>query len=341
MHTLLNQFGNKKNVTKFIEVSLPMYNILKDNQSNKDAQLFKILPITINSEMKFYNSIKQVFDGKIANSFQMYEDILEDIIIPSDSDKILDFNYLTIFDINFIIYNARLLSYGSSQSLNFTCNNCKQFYEQYTELYKMLEQNTITMEEFEQKIQQLKKDKHINKFSEYMINMNKQFYTKEFNNQELSNFEMEVPDKKENVIYKYITKSGNTITVTPPKFGWYKQIKPYLLDFRLVEKLCDNNKIIIENPEYQQNLYAQYSNISLYIDSIDNMQINMENIFEVPLVIQNLFVKNDIVEVMKLLENYKKYELKIPFSYECDVCGTKYTGDVTTFPIEYFFNVKI
>jgi len=31
MNTLLNQFGNKKNVTKFIEVSLPMYNLLKDN----------------------------------------------------------------------------------------------------------------------------------------------------------------------------------------------------------------------------------------------------------------------------------------------------------------------
>jgi hypothetical protein len=44
----------------------------------------------------------------------MYEDIIEHILFSNDDGKQIDFDNLTLYDINYIIYNTRIMSYGNT-----------------------------------------------------------------------------------------------------------------------------------------------------------------------------------------------------------------------------------
>ena len=337
MQDLFSKLGNKDKLhSKFVEISLPFYNLIK---GTKEAQVFKVIPITINMEMAFQNSVKTFLEGKIQNAFQMYEDIIEHILFSNDDGKQIDFDNLTLYDINYIIYNTRIMSYGNTQTLNLTCTNCKSFYNEYMELENKFKNNELSKSEFEKNLEELKNKRHIHNFEPYMILKNDQFYTKTVE-QNLTNFELVVPDKKDDIYYTYKQISGNTIKIGPPKFGWYKALKPYLLDFRLVQEMYEKQGMEIKDQEETSLFYSRFSNLCLFIDSIDNIQIEKEDIQQLPIILQNILIKPDIVNLNNLISNYEKYDVSIPFTYECDVCGLEYNGDVTTFPIEYLFDVK-
>jgi hypothetical protein len=60
----------------------------------------------------------------------------------------------------------------------------------------------------------------------------KEFYTKTAEIP-LTNYTIEFPNKFDDVVRKYVTYSNVELGLTMTRFGWYTQLKKYLLDFRL------------------------------------------------------------------------------------------------------------
>jgi len=90
----------------------------------------KVFPLTVNLEMQLFENIKAKIDQKIPSQFLMFEDLIPEIILDGNNN-ILNVDNLTLPDIQFIIYNMRVLTYGTKQKLKMVCNNCKDMYDEY------------------------------------------------------------------------------------------------------------------------------------------------------------------------------------------------------------------
>lgn len=325
----LQKYSTQNNYrTKFIKTPLPVQPLLNNNTF---PQEIKIYPITVQIEMNLYESIKVFIDNGIPLQFIMFEDILPSIISSGSEDKQLDFKNLTLYDINFIMYNQRILTYGSSQSLNLICNNCKKFYEEIDKI-----QTTAT----EDDVNKLKSKYHVNHFNPQELIKKDEFYTFQYE-QNLQNYKMIVPDSKDDIFIDFNSSSGYNIKFCPPRLGWYEKIKPYLIDFRLaIDNLYNPNNIKFTNQEEEFLIYSSYSNVQLYVFSIDNDIVTLDDIAEIPIVLKSMFTKKDIQEITEKLKAFDKFNLEIPFVYTCPKCGDVINGDVTMFPTEYIFGIN-
>ncbi len=324
MSKFINKYQKTSSRNKFVKTSLPIQPLLDLGQFPQEVNVY---PITVNIEMKLYNSIKNLIDKNIPLQFIMFEDIIKDIVDTQD-DKQIDYNLLTLYDINFIIYNTRILSYGNTMNINLTCKKCKQFYDQQIKLKD------------EEEVKQLQKDQGIKNFVKQELLKQKEFYIKDYE-QNLLDQSITVPDSKDEVFLEFTTSGGNVIKICPPRLGWFQELKGYLIDFRkVIDEFYKPNNIEIISEEEEFNNYSIYSNLQLFIYSIDGEIVEMKDIPEIPILIKNLFTKKDITGLSELLNNYEKYNLKIPFTYTCPKCGEVIEGDATSFPFEYVFDVN-
>ncbi len=326
MSKFIGKYANSTTRTKFVKTVLPIQPLMDIKNFPTEVNVY---PITVGIEMKLYSGIKNLIDKNIPLQFIMFEDIIEDIVDTQDQSKVLRFSNLTLYDINYIIYNTRILSYGNTQELRLTCENCKDFYEKQVDL-----------QDNNEEIQKLIKQHHIKNYNSQIFLTNKDFYVKPFE-QNLLNQQITVPDKKEEIFIDFTTANGIKLKICPPRMGWFNELKGYLIDFRkTIEEFYTPNNIKIESEEEEYNTYSVYANLQLFIYSIDGEIVEPKDVGEIPILIKSMLTKKDISELSEKLKYYEKFNLKIPFEYKCPNCGDVIKGDATSFPFEYVFNVS-
>lgn len=330
----IDKYKNTGNRYKFQKTLLPIQNIL-DPQNFKGE--IKVFPLTVNLEMQLFENIRTKIDQKIPSQFLMFEDLIPGIVSDIGNNS-LTLDNLTLPDINFIIYNMRILTYGTTQKLHLVCSTCKDMYNQYHEESKDVTDQQITDKLFKD----LSKKYNYKNPIKQSILTGSNFYTVKYD-QDLQKFDMKVPDKLSDIFIEYESQSGNKFKFCPPRLGWYEELKQYLIDFRkVVDEIFIPNKIEFNQDklEVEATLYNQYSNISLYIYSIDNEIVKKTDIKEIPIVVKNILTKKDVENIQELLRYYDDYILKIKFETKCPNCGRALIGDVTSFFYQYVFGIS-
>lgn len=330
----INKYKSVGNRYKFQKTPLPFQNIL-DPQNFKGE--IKVFPLTVNLEMQLFENIKAKIDQKIPSQFLMFEDLIPEIILDGNNN-ILNVDNLTLPDIQFIIYNMRVLTYGTKQKLKMVCNNCKDMYDEYHKESKDATDQQTTDNLF----RDLSKKYNYKNSIKQSILTGSNFYNIDYE-QDIQKYDMDVPDKLSDVFLEYESQSGNKFKFCPPRMGWYKELKQYLIDFRkVVDEILIPHKIEFDQDklDVETLLYNQYSNIALYIYSIDGDIVKKTDIKEIPIIVKNILTKKDVENIQELLKYYDKYTLKIKFETKCPNCGKTLIGDVTSFFYQYVFGIS-
>lgn len=336
MQNFIKKYTNNVSTrTKFIKTPLHVQGLLNSNFPSE----VKIYPITVNLEVMLYESIKSLVEGNVPLQFIMFEDILPEVV-SSGVDLPLNLNELSMYDINYIMYNSRILSYGNTQDLTIECRNCRTFYREYKAKTEEIATSKLDPEVANKELDNLVQKYHV-KFNDYDMLKDTGFYTTQYK-QDLTKFQMVSPDSKDDLYKTFTTISGNVIKMGPPRLGYFKHLKPYLIDFRnTIEDVYKKNDIKFVSQEEEYKFYSQYQNIQLFIYSIDGEVVKETDIHEIPIVIKNIFTKQDITNISVLIQELDRFNVTVPFTYKCPTCGTNIIGDVTQFPTEYLFGSRV
>lgn len=329
MSKFIEKYKNS-NKQKFIEAPLPVQPVI---YPDKISEPVRISPMTIEMEMRYYQTIRSLADKQFPIEFLMFDDVLEDIVFSSNPKKPLEYEYLTSQDIQFIAYNMRMQTYGETIKPKINCPTCFQFYNEYNELVKTPNS--------QQQVKDLIKKYKIKNFNEQEILLGPEFYNK-IVEIPLTNYTIEFPNKFSDVVLEYKTFSTVPIKLTLPRVGWYTEIKKYLLDFRQVLQTYLPEYLDSSEEEIDQlsELYKNYQTMQLSIYSIGDDIVEIEDVQEIPLVLRNIINSSDVENIMEILRSFSKYRLSIDYEFKCDRCGHKEVIDATSFPFEYIFGVK-
>lgn len=312
-----------KNVAmKYVETPLPVQHLL---YPDKVPQIVRVYPFTVQVELKHFESLLTIIENAPIQ-FIMFEDIIDDLVQDKDGNKI-DTNYLTLQDIQYIIYSQRLLTFGNEMKVKISCDNCRRFY---------IEQKEVINEK--DKLEQLKKKYNIKNLLEQELLKMEDFYQDEVII-DLSKMEMATPNSKDEITSKTLKTTTNVvISFTIPRLGVYRKMKEYLIDFRkVIEEVYKKHNIPITNQENEYELYSQFQNLQLFIDKIGEDKIDESNIFELPVLMKNLLTKREIEEINKIISEYSKYILRVPYVYRCPRCGTTKEVDGISFHYQFIF----
>ncbi len=312
----------QKNV-KSVETPLPVQNLL---YPDKVPQVVKVYPFTVQVELKHFESIRQVVENNLPVQFVMFEDIIDDLVSSTDGSPI-DTNYLTLQDIQYIIYTQRNLTYGSEMRVRVQCDNCRQFY---------IKQKDLTDEH---EINKLRERYHLKPFLQQELLKGEDFY-QDVVSINIGNYKVETPTNKEEIIGKVVdTSLGLKIHTTLPRLGLYRKIKEYLLDFRkVVNEVYQPNGFEVKNFEEEYEVYSQMQNVQLFVNKVGDDIIDETNIQELPLLFKTSMTKKDFEKLNNVIQDYNKYILKIPYRYVCPRCGTSKEVDGMSFHFEFVFN---
>lgn len=319
---------SKANQRKFIETPLPVQPVL---YPDKISGPVRVSPMTIEMEMRYYQTLMSLADKSFPIEILMFDDILEDIVFSQDPKHPLEYDYLTQQDISFIAYNMRMQSYGETIKTKVMCPECYKFYTEYNQLE----------DKSQEKVNELIKLHKIKHFNQQEMLAGKEFYTKTAEIP-LTNYTIEFPNKFDDVVRKYVTYSNVELGLTMTRFGWYTQLKKYLLDFRLALQEFYPDKVNQPEEEIDRisDLYKNYSFIQLSVYSIDGEIVNIEDVSEIPIVLRRILNTRDVDNIQNTLKEFSKYKLTINYDFKCDKCQHKEVIDATSFPFEYIFGVK-
>jgi hypothetical protein len=77
-----------------------------------DKQI-KVFPLTVGKEMELYESFVSILkDDKLLKKYQLYDILIDDIVEPLEKNSTFDEGKLTSLDLEFILYNMRILTGG-------------------------------------------------------------------------------------------------------------------------------------------------------------------------------------------------------------------------------------
>lgn len=327
MSKFIDKYKNS-NKQKFIETPLPVQPMI---YPDKISGPVRVSPMTIEMEMRYYQTIRGLAEKDFPIEFLMFDDVLEDIVFSQDPKKPLQYDYLTSQDVQFIAYNMRMQTYGETIKTKVVCPTCYGFYNEYTKLE----------EKTDEAVKQLTKKYNIKTFNPQEILTGKEFYTKQVEIP-LTNYKIEFPNKFEDVVLDYKSFTNVPIKLTMPRVGWYNEIKKYLLDFRLVlqKYLPEYMDKSDEEIETLSDLYKNYQFMQLSIYSIGEDVVEIEDVSEIPLALRDIINSSDVENILEILKTFSKYRLSIDYDFKCDRCGHKEVIDATSFPYEYIFGVK-
>lgn len=326
---------NQKKNLKFSEISLPVSGLLYPKIMDKQIKVF---PLTIGKEMELYESFVSILkDDKLLKKYQLYDILIDDIVEPLDNNSTFDEGKLTSLDLEFILYNMRILTGGQEVKLQLSCPNCSEFEVKQTGVVNNEENKSE--EEVDKDLKALQKEHHVNNFlKQQLLEGN---YSRSNVTVSIQNPKINVPNKQQEIINVIKLKSGVKLSITLPLLGNFKQIKGFIFDFRTAlsdfyekhELEYDEDKL---DEEY--DMFMNFQNIQLYIYKINDDFVTSENQQEIPLTLKNILMKGDmelITDQIRALVD--KYSLKLPYKHKCERCGYEMTGDVSNSFLQYIF----
>lgn len=336
---------NQKQNLKYSEISLPVSGLLYPKIMDKQIKVF---PLTVGKEMELYESFIQILkDDKLLKKYQLYDILIDDIVEPIEKNSNFDEGKLTSLDLEFILYNMRILTGGQEVKLNLTCPNCQEFENKQLSLNNSQDiendKEQKNDEEINQEIDKLQKEYHIKNFIKQQIAEGN--FQRRSQNVSIQNPKINIPNKQQDVIKVIELKSGIKLSITLPLLGNFKQIKGFIFDFRTaLTNFYEKHEIEYDEDKLddEYDMFMNFQNIQLYIYKINDDFVTSDNQQEIPLTLKNILMKGDMELITgQIKELVEKYSLKLPYKYKCERCGHEISGDVSNSFLQYIFGSTV
>ncbi len=328
----------KKIKKEYVEIPLLIQNLLYPNELDSTIKVFKI---SISDELKLINTLKLNISDELP--LVVYEDILPSVV---DTTQV-NIDLLTYFDIEWIIYNSRILTNGGDMKVNLVCEHCyKETKELEKEVNKLKKEYSNVedeekLNEYNEKLKDLYLKYNIkDSISKQTFEQEpKKRYTFEYNI-DLTKYDISnVPDEKPIEIYE---NSNIKLKLIPSTYYHHKVQKPFFTDDRLITNVISEfeNKKVEEITEDEINRFKNLSTISLSLDSLiidkDEYKFNEETFQMLPFILFNNFSKKQLNEILELIKNkLSSFSIKNLEEQECPVCGKKIPLEYYKFPFRY------
>ena len=296
-------------IRPFREVNLLVSPLMFDDMPVK----IKVYPFTMGDEIQIYSSIKSIIEDKTPNklfgSFEIFIELAQRVL---DEDFIEEyFDKLTLFDLEWIIYNSRMLTHGNIMEGTWTCTSCANKYKNINEIDEHLRKNPIVV-----------------RF------VNNGFKT-DFE-YDLSKFQLKFPNSKDEV-RKELKLSNIRLILSYPTIERHNVLYKVLDDYRLYEGLIKEvegekylNKLKEDKEMYDiiYYMFQMYAFYSMYIEEIEiDGKLEKVELDDYPylagLLLKELSNEDKKIledEINKLSENTQIISLN---EVTCPVCGRR------------------
>lgn len=301
---------------EYIEINTLVGHLINNNVPS----ILKVKPIYHGIETKLLNSSLIEKDNKnyMINSFSVLHRVIDDLV-DLDTELI---DELTLADLNWIVYNSRILTHGVDMDVILTCPECKRKYDSREGTDSEIEQMKLLGEDYY---------KH-----DFTIKLDQYEFTNEFE---------ETPTEE----YKLNNKIS--LLIEPAKVKHYKIFRDFVLDDRkfnqTLDKMIDGDFKHLD-AEYAKAEYEKFLHVSMFIKQItqngkaiyDRDEANKDIFLELPLTLMSILKHGQFDEILELTQNVHS-DIINKSTFKCPKDGYTKELEFFDYPSEYFFRTNV